>query len=157
MKYILVLILSLISINSFALTEVKGHFNKKNNILTIQLEDFGFMPPYDVGDLYREMKGFDQSPKGFNRNGVKLECSSRRVSGKGLFGKCVSELDASFVKTGKGYFVFSLKGQAAFEIFREFYNAKSFSFSNSNAYLTMIPGSNQFFFGIKTSLVKVEY
>lgn len=157
MKLLIALLFVLLSSNTYALTSVNGHFNKKNNILSIRLKDYGFAFPYEAGDLYNEMKGFDQSEKSFNRNGVQMECDARRVSGKGNFGDCKIELDGSLIKVGTGgYYIFKLKGQSAFEIFREFHSIKSFRFSNATAYITMIQGRNEFYVGIKTSAVEVE-
>lgn len=157
MKFIVTVLALFFSASTFATTEVKGNFNKKNNQLSITLIDSGFMFPYDAGNLYLEMKGFDTSAKSFKRSGVEMECTGKRVSGKGIFGNCLVVLDGVFVKTNKGYFIFKIQGQSAYEVFREFHNQKSLTFNNSGAYLTMIPGRNEFYFGIKTSLVKVEY
>ena len=157
MKLLIALLFVLLSSNTYALTLVNGNFNKKNNVLSIRIKDYGFAFPYDAADLYNNMRGFDQSAKSFNRNGVQIECESRRVSGRGNFGDCKIELDGSFVKVAPGgYYVFKIQGQSAFEVFREFHSIKSLNFSNSTAYISMLQSRNEFYVGIKTSVVEVE-
>lgn len=153
MKKLILAIVLVFSSGLFAGTNFSATLIQETNILSITIEDQGVVAPFEGGELWKIMKGEEQT-KFIMEDNFDLRCSGYRSSLGDVVGQCQLQVPMElFQKIGERQ-VFKLKGASASRLNRYFTDSAYLSFQRGDAYLSSYNTRREFFFGIKDSLIK---
>lgn len=147
-------VLVLFTVFSFELrAEFSARLLKETNILSILIRDEGIVPPFEAGELWKILKGPEQT-KLIMEDNFDLECRGFKNSWGDVVGDCELSIPMElFQKIGETQ-VFKLKGPAAAKLNRYFTDSAYLNFQRAQAYLSSYNTRREFYFGIKDSLIK---
>lgn len=152
-KLILLTFLVLSSASLFAETNFSAVWIKETNVLSVVIEDHGFVPPFEAGEFWKILKGPEQS-KMINETNFNLHCRANKNSWGDMVGECHLSIPMEFFQKIGETQVLKLKGAEASRLNIYFTDSAYLSFQRGNAYLSSYNTRREFFFGIKDSFIK---
>lgn len=152
MKTVLFVLGLILTQSLFAETNFKATLIHDQTLLSIEMTDDGFIPPFEAGEMWKIVKG-DFSRKWITEEELQLDCLALPRRTGDMFGKCVLRLPWSQFKKIGDKMVFKAEGALAAKLNQYFIDSAYLSMQGNQAYLSNYNTRRLFFFGINENLI----